>query len=103
MSTYLTLKDVENELKEVAAADWFSLGLQLDIRPAKLRDIEKNHPGEVQRCKTDVLDLWLRNAPDVSWEKMADALEQTGGYDVLVRRLRVKVPPKGEKPLGLLL
>ena len=97
VSTCLTLKDVENELKEVRATDWYQLGLQLDITPGKLSEIETDHSGDVQRRKIEVLDWWLRNAREVSWKKLADALEKAGGYGVLAQRLRQKIPAKGEK------
>ena len=97
VSTYLTLKDVEHELREVKATEWYLLGLQLDITPAKLSEIEKNHSGDAWRCKIEVLDWWLRNAPEVSWRKLADALEKAGGYTVLEKRLRQKIPLSGKK------
>ena len=100
MSTHLTLLEVQNELGDVTAADWFQLGVQLGIKAAKLREIEKDHPGDVQRCKTEVLDWWLQNTPSVSWEKLADALHKTGGYDALAQRLKRRTPPIGKSILG---
>ena len=92
-STNLTLTEVEYEMREVTAADWFPLGVQLGIRPAKLREIERDHPGDVWRCKFELLDWWHRNAQQVSWNALAHALEKAGGYDALAQRLR----KKGEK------
>ena len=87
--------DIENELKEVTAANWFLLGVHLGIKSPKLREIEKDYPRDVWRCRFEVLDWWHRNAPDVSWEKLADALGKTGGCDALSQRLRRKMPSKG--------
>ena len=96
-STCLTLREIENELTEVTAADWFPLGVQLGVRPATLRQIEKNYPQDTQRCKTEVLDLWLRNAPEVSWKNLAQAVEAMGEYTSAAQRLKRKMPlvPKG--------
>jgi len=88
--------EIENELREVTAADWFQLGIHLGIPRAKLREIERDHPRDVQRCKTEVLDWWHRNAREVTWDTLADALEKKGGYGPLAQRLRRKMPPKGE-------
>ena len=94
VSTYLTLTEVEYEMREVTAADWFPLGVQLGIRPAKLRQIEKGHPGDVWRCKFELLDWWHRNAKEVSWNALANALEKMGGYGVLAQKLRRKMRQK---------
>lgn len=96
MSTYLTLSEVESELRDVTAADWFTLGVKLGIKTAKLREIETDHPRDVQRCKLEVLDWWLRNIPQVSWEKLADVLHNIGGYDALAQRLKKKMPRNGK-------
>ena len=99
VSTCLTLTEIEYEMREVTAADWFPLGVQLGIRPAKLREIEKDHPGDVWRCKFELLDWWHRNAKEVSWNALAHALEKTGGYGALAQKLRRKMSAKGEKHL----
>jgi len=62
VSTCLTLMEIEDEMREVTAADWFPLGVELGIRPAKLREIEMDHPGDVWRCKFELMDWWHRNA-----------------------------------------
>lgn len=91
MSTHLTLKQIENELKEVTAADWYPLGVQLGLRPAKLREIESNNARDAQRCKLDILDWWLENAPVTSWEELANAVEGMGGHSNVVQKLRRKM------------
>ena len=87
-SSNLTLKQVENELKEVI--DWFSLGLQLGIKTPKLKLIERKHPREPERCKLDVLDFWFANTQDRSWQALLKALEAMDDHGRLVRRLNSK-------------
>ena len=91
-STPLTVKEIQNELSEMAAANWYQLGMQLEIPPAELRTIECNNPHDAQRCMTEVLNRWLRNAPECSWAKLAQAVETMGGYAVLAEKLRKKMP-----------
>ena len=90
VSTPLTLTEIQNELSEVTAAKWHHLGIQLEIPPATLSTIESDHPRDAQRCMTEVITRWLRNAPEHSWEKLTEALEAMGGYKVLVEKLRRK-------------
>ena len=86
-SNCLTLKEVENELKDVT--DYVSLGIQLGIESFKLRLIERNYP-TVERRKIEVIDHWLHNADDVSWTSLAKAIEDMGGQDRLAQHLRMK-------------
>lgn len=72
---------------------WYSLGIQLGLAPGTLNNIEGNHPRDADRCKIDVLDWWLRNEQDATWEKLAHALEAMRGHDVLVQKLRENVHP----------
>ena len=77
-------------MREVTPAKWYQLGVQLEIDSATLSTIESNHPHDAQRCMTEVITRWLRNAPEHSWEKLTEALEAMGGYKVLVEKLRRK-------------
>ena len=92
-STDLTIKEIDDEMREVTAVDWLPLGVELGIQPAKLREIEMDHHGNVRHCKHELLSWWLQSTLEVSWNALADALEKTGGYDALAQRLR----RKGEK------
>ena len=78
-----------NELREVT--DWHKLGVQLEVPSAKLKEIEKNYTTDTIRCKTEVLDWWLRNQPEISWKKLAQAVEKMGGYASLAQNLRMKI------------
>ena len=85
----MKLRDIQNELGDVT--DWYQLGVQLGISTADLNQIRMNYPNNAQQCKTEVLDLWLRNAPECSWTKLAQAVEAMGGYAVLAEELRKKM------------
>ena len=87
----MTVKEIQNELNEVTAAKWYQLGLQLGISPATLSIIESDYPRDAQRCMTEVIIRWLRNAPEFPWAKLAEALEVIGGYAAVAEKLRQKI------------
>ena len=84
------MKEIQNELSEMAAAKWYQLGMQLEIPPATLSTIKSNHPCDAQHCMTEVVNRWLENAPECSWAKLAQAVEAIGGYAVLAEKLKQK-------------
>ena len=85
-STHPELKEIQNELGEVT--EWHQLGLELGVPHAKLKEIENDYP-QNQRRKVEVLDWWCRNTAEVSWIKLAKAVEEMG-YILLAERLRRK-------------
>ena len=82
------LADVLSELTEITKP--YQLGIQLKIDLAELDAIEKNHPRDIDRQKTEVIKYWLRNSPDPSWTTLAKAVERMRGHAGLVERLREK-------------
>ena len=68
----LTLKALTNELKSVL--DWYSLGVNLDLKRYQLSEIESNHRGDDKRCRTEMLGCWLDNTTTPTWEAVAEAL-----------------------------
>ena len=74
----------------MTAAKWYQLGMQLEIPPATLSTIESDHPHDAQRCLTQVVNMWLQNAPECSWGKLAQAVEAMDGYAVLAEKLKQK-------------
>ena len=79
------LKSIVTALKEVSRP--YYLGIQLGIESSILDEIERNHPGNIIRQKTEVIKLWLRNSPDASWTTLAKAVEGLEGHANLVRKL----------------
>ena len=62
--------------------------MYLNIKPHKLVMFERDYPGNTDRQKTEVINYWLRNCKDCSWEILAGAVEKMGGHGNLVKRLR---------------
>ena len=73
--------------------EWHQLGVKLEVPPSTLYIIESNHPHDAKRCKTEVLNWWLENALEISWEKLARAVEAVGGHATVAKRLRLKMNP----------
>lgn len=100
MATELSTSDLASillDLKEVSEP--YQLGVQLEIDPSVLDSIERNHPRDTDRQKTEVIKFWLHNSPTTSCKTLAKAVEGLGGYKNLVKRLRAKgrsreVPPQ---------
>lgn len=81
------MRNLANALAEVI--QWYELGIALGIKPFKLEEIRRNRMGEVQLCKLNLLDYWLRSDLDASWEQLAGALEDIDHTDA-AQRIRQK-------------
>ena len=68
----LNVKNLSSELSGIF--NWYQLGIKLGLQPSQLRQIEQEFPTDIDRCKTEVVDLWLRNTPGASWEHVITAL-----------------------------
>ena len=80
------LSDIVVYLTEVTQP--YQLGIQLRIDVAKLDEIEKNHPKDIARQKTEVIKYWLCNSPGASWTTLASAVERMGGHARLAKELK---------------
>ena len=67
--------------------DWFSLGIHLDIPTSLLKRLEMRYI-DLMRCKIEVIELWLHNDPEPTWNKLAQAVEDMGGHAKVVETLR---------------
>ena len=72
------IETLSRELTDVSGPEWFDLGIQLGVKDATLKDIEVNHRGDVRRCKTEMLRVWLQSDPTNPWKTLAAALENMG-------------------------
>ena len=50
----------------------------------ELDKIEKNHPKDIDRQKTEVIKYWLCNSPDALWTMLANAVERIGHGNVVM-------------------
>ena len=70
----LTLQNLSMEV--VPVSDWFMLGTRLGVQSHLLHTIQESNPHNPQRCKLDMLDTWLRNTSNPSWNDVMNALCQ---------------------------
>jgi len=71
----LDIKTLTHELKDVTA-DWFQLGVQLGVKPAKLQQIRQDCSGKTEQCHTEMLNCWLQGDLEASWGKVVEALQR---------------------------
>lgn len=76
-------------MRDVPPAKWYQLGVQLGVTPSTLSTIKYDNPHDVQRCKSEVLLWWLKNAEVITWDNLAQALEEME-YRNLADKLRKK-------------
>ena len=96
----LTVNSAIRELSEFGSSNWSQLGLSLDVPQRQLNVIATNIAGKPHgqgEALTSVLDHWLRNDLEASWEKLASAVEMSSGV-VLANKIRISV---GIAPSGV--
>ena len=69
-----TIRLLTQEIDKVAI--WHTLGIQLDMTVDELTTIEREHPGDMARMMTAMLDKWLRKQTSPSWMSIIEALEK---------------------------
>ena len=80
------LSDLVIELRMV---NWHQLGIQLQLPPDKLDKIEEDYPSAERRL-SEVLQYWLDDEKNPSWDKVCEALRRIGGFARIVHGLKVK-------------
>ena len=84
--TKLTVRNLVNQTTEVN--DWYMMGVQVDVEPTVLKEIEETCPMSVNKRKTELFDHWLRTDVEASWEKLATGLDDMQTHKVLAERIR---------------
>ena len=66
------------DLVKVKVENWYTLGLQLDIKYDDLDTIRSNCPQDQEGCKQNMFKAWLRNCPQASHRQLVQALVALG-------------------------
>ena len=53
----------------------FDLGLELGIEKSDIEKFERSYPNNPRRVLTEIIDQWLRNDSNHSWDALRAALE----------------------------
>ena len=85
LGTELKVPNILLALEEVT--DPYQLGTQLEIKPHHLKVFEHDYP-DIERQKIEVIDFWLNNNVECSWEVLANAVERMERYGKVVDSLR---------------
>ena len=74
MSEPPKLKELVEDLHEVASK-WRAVGVQLEVPTSTLKEIDYVNRGDCSRALSDMLDEWINNDPNVSWETVVEVLK----------------------------
>ena len=99
------LRTLVSELEEVV--DWHTLGVHLRVPKYRLDMIEQKCGSQPDRCKTELLEFWLKNKalPGQEWQMVVDALKCMPQHAGLAERKKyiapdseLETPPNGWCP-----
>ena len=96
----MTIDDLRAVRKEVwdARAVWKDIGIELDLKVTDLDVISETNHGNVNKCFSEMLTLWLKRVnPPPRWSVMVEALkEPTVGFENLAERVERSTVLSGE-------
>ena len=72
------LKHLYAHVRGNIANDWYDIGVAL-LDPGDevvLDTINKNHPGDADKCAAEMLKLWLARKSEASWNLLLMALKE---------------------------
>ena len=65
-------------LNNIHTTEWYKFGLQLTSNIAELNTIKTDNKGDAKTALQETLNLVLREDPDLSWQKVVEALQTIG-------------------------
>lgn len=81
-----TLKLLNDYVRETVSPQWYYLGQAL-LEQNKLNVIKANHPNDVKKCCTEMLQCWLEVDTTASWNKLIEALEHIS-HNALAEKIK---------------
>ena len=69
-----TMKDLQRHVVKQAAHKWRQIGESLKLEYYEMKMIATQYPSHVVRCFMGVVETWLINTPDASWNQLISAL-----------------------------
>ena len=83
------ITQLHSHVKWEVSPNWYDLGVQLlnTEQAKKLKTIKVDHPGDSEKCCTELFAYWLQVDTNASWDKLIIALQQID-YVVLADRIR---------------
>ena len=84
-----TLKLLSKYVRDKVAPRWYDFGVELleNEYIEQLDIIEKNHPGDPQRCCSEMFKYWLQIDTEATWNKLTDSLVVIG-KKVLAKKVK---------------
>ncbi|XP_065916596.1 uncharacterized protein [Dysidea avara] len=79
------LADINKYLVPWWASKWKQLGAQLNIGENKMDIIEYNNPHDCERCCSKMLNDWLNDTLDATWDHLTIAVDKLPSLDVTVQ------------------
>ena len=81
-----------NRLRKDVCAHWYDLGIELlsDSPVAKLNTISENNQKDVNKCCTQMFQLWLETSNSATWNDLLNALKQLQLCDLVTKIERCK-------------
>ena len=81
--------EVKKELKDIVN-DWMVLGEELGVSSSKLKKIEADRRGDVERMTSEMITAWFNGSANAGWEQLVKALKEIGrdriAHDIIERK-----------------
>ena len=74
-------------MTELNGVEWTTLGSYLDVPLVQIQVIQQTYHTQ-QRCLMEILDWWMKNGEQVTWDHIAVALNNMHRYELGERIVR---------------